>query len=149
MRKFVWPLAVVLSFVLGGAAVLFAEWSQYRQSASLEQVMEATVTTASDAIFDAAVWINGEPVSLPETDEEWETIEHGAITLAESANLIMMPGRAKDWGDWARFSHDLHDAARAAERAALNKNVDEVLQAGDRIYQACTNCHAKYLKPAG
>ena len=148
MRKFAWPLAVMFSFVLGGAASLFAEWSQYRQSASLEQLMEATVTTASDAIFDAAVWINGEPVTLPETDEDWEAIEHGAITLAESANLMMMPGRAKDWGDWRRFSHDLHNAAREAERAAFNKNVDDVLQAGDRVYQACTNCHAKYLKPA-
>lgn len=147
MRKFAWPLAVVGAFVLGGAATLFAEWWQYRQSASLEQLMEATVAPASDAIFDAAVWVNGEPVSLPDTEEEWEQIEHGAITLAESANLILLPGRAKDWGDWRRFAHDMHNAARAAERAAINKNVDEVLQAGDRIYQACTNCHAKYLAP--
>jgi hypothetical protein len=27
--------------------------------------------------------------------------------------------------------------------------VDEVLQAGDQIYQACTNCHRKYLLPEG
>lgn len=148
MRSVWWSLAVVLAFVLGGASVLVAEWSQYRQTASLEQVMEATVTTASNAIFDAVVWVNGEPVNLPKTEADWENVEHGAITLAESADLMMMPGRVKDWGDWRRFAHDLHNGARAAERAALNKNVDEVLQAGDLIYEACTNCHRKYLKPA-
>jgi hypothetical protein len=147
MRKLAWPLAVIAAFVLGGAAILVAEWSQYRQSASMEQLMEATVTPASNAIFDAAVWINGEPVNLPDTDQEWEAVEHGAITLAESANLLLMPGRAEDWGDWRRFAHDLHAGARAAERAALNKDVDQVLQAGDLIYQACTNCHRKYLPP--
>jgi hypothetical protein len=149
MPKFVWPLAIVAAFVLGGAAVLFAEWSQYRQTASLEQLMEATVTPASNAVFDAAVWINGEPVNLPKTAADWEIVEHGAITLAEVSNLLLMPGRAKDWGDWRRYAHDLNAAARAAERAALNKNVDEVLQAGDQIYQACTNCHRKYLLPEG
>jgi hypothetical protein len=147
MRKFLWPLAVIVAFALGGAAVLFAEWSQYRQNASLEQLMEATITPASNAIFDSAVWTNGEPANLPDTDAEWETVEHGAITLAESANLLLMPGRVKDWGEWRRFAHDLHAGARAAERAALNKNVDDVLQAGDLIYQACTNCHRKYLAP--
>ena len=144
-----WPLAVVFAFVLGGAAVLFAEWSQYRHTASLEQLMEATVTPASYAIFDAAVWINGEPVSLPKSDEDWEVVEHGAITLAESANLLLMPGRVKDWGDWRRYSHDMHAAARAAERAALNKDIDGLLQAGDQIYKSCTTCHAKYLTPGG
>lgn len=147
MRKLMWPLALLTTFVLGGAAVLLAEWSQYRQSASLEQLMEATVAPAADAVFNSAVWINGEPVGVPTTEAEWEDVEHGAITLAEASNLLLMPGRLKDVGDWRRFAHDLNAGARAAERAALNKNLDEILQAGDLIYQACTNCHAKYLKP--
>jgi hypothetical protein len=143
-----WPVALLVTFVLGGAAVLFAEWTQYRQSASLEQLMEATIAPAADAVFNSAVWINGEPVGVPTTDLEWENVEHGAITLAESSNLLLMPGRLKDLGDWRRFAHDLNAGARAAERGALNKNLDEILAAGDLIYQACTNCHTKYLPPA-
>ena len=147
MRKLMWPLALLTTFVLGGAAALLAEWSQYRQSASLEQLMEATFAPAADAVFNSAVWINGEPMGVPTTGVEWENVEHGAITLAEASDLLLMPGRIKDVGDWRRFAHDLNAGARAAERAALNQNLDDILQAGDLIYQACTNCHAKYLKP--
>ena len=121
MRKLLWPVALLATFVLGGAAVLFAEWSQYRHSASLEQLMEATVAPAADAVFNAAVWINGEPVGVPTTEADWENVEHGAITLAEASNLLLMPGRLKDVGDWRRFTHALNAGARAAERAALNQ----------------------------
>ncbi len=145
MRKLAWPLAVIVAFVLGAVGALVAEYSQYPQSASLEQLMEATVAESAQVVFDAAVWIDGVPTGVPTTEDEWEHVEHAAITLAGASDLLLMPGRAWDWGDWRRFSQDMNAGARAAERAAYNKNLDEILQAGDQIYQACTNCHRKYL----
>ena len=120
----------------------------FRTVGTLAEVMEANITSASNVIFDAVVYNNGVLEHAPKTDEEWEYVEHGAIALAESANLLLLPGRAVDDGDWVRMTHALADAAVRARDAALAKDVDRLLDAGGVVYESCTTCHAKYLAPA-
>jgi len=105
------------------------------------QIMLAVTIPASDAVFNAAA----EP---PTTDEEWVTVERAALALAESGNLLLIPGRAVDEGEWARFSHILIDTATRAYEAAQAKDIDGVSDAGNAIYEACEGCHKKYMPQA-
>ena len=144
--------SVRTSLVMAGSAVALACTSQpaaqqtrFKPVATVYELMEATVEPASYVIFDAAVWSNGELVGAPTTDEEWVAVEHGALTLAESGNLLMMAPRAMDDGPWMQMSLALVDAAMAAYKAAQSKDVEKVLHAGSAVYDTCTNCHATYL----
>jgi hypothetical protein len=117
----------------------------FRPVGNLAEVMEATVAPSSTVIFDAVVYNNGVLERAPRTNEEWEAVEHGAIALAESANLLLLPGRPMDNDGWVTMTHALSAAAVKAQKAALAKNIDELLDAGGAIYDTCTACHAKYL----
>ncbi|MGH2400966.1 MAG: hypothetical protein ACRDF6_14110, partial [bacterium] len=54
----------------------------------------------------------------PKDDKEWAMVQRSAIVLAESGNLLMMRGRARDQGDWIKYSRMLVDAGAAAYKAA-------------------------------
>ena len=43
--------------------------------------------------------VNLPALEAPETDEEWTAIRDSAAIIAESGNLLLMPGRARDQGD--------------------------------------------------
>ncbi|WP_157994470.1 hypothetical protein [Peristeroidobacter agariperforans] len=102
------------------------------------QIMLAITIPASETVFNAAA----EP---PTTDEQWVSVERAALTLAESGNLLLIPGRAVDQGEWLRFSQMLIDTAGQAYEAAQAKDIDGVSEAGNTIYEACEGCHKKYL----
>jgi hypothetical protein len=136
-------------------AVLFALLSSVGCSrteltpiATVEQIMETTVEPVADKVFDAAVWVNGEQVGGPKTDEDWKMVEANALMLAETGNLLLMGSRMKDQTGWVTRTQAMMDAANAAAKAAAAKNTDAVFTAGGKIYQACTGCHLQYINPA-
>jgi hypothetical protein len=116
----------------------------YRTFLSVKDLMDATVEPNADGVFDSAVWVNGVATGVPTTDEEWEAVEHHALTLAEVANLLMMPGRAKDQGPWMDQARKLQDVAMAAAKATQTKSLEEMLKVGGPIDVACDNCHKLY-----
>jgi hypothetical protein len=82
----------------------------------------------------------------------WEAVENSALTLADSAELLMTPGRKCSNGrevplanaDWAQLVNGLREASMVAYKAALTKNQDSMLMASDVLAQSCSNCHNKY-----
>jgi len=113
--------------------------------ATLEQIMETTVEPVSDRVFDAAVWENGVQVGGPRTDEDWKLVKANAMMLAETCNLLLMPGRAKDEGGWVIRTQAMKEAALEAAKAADAKDTDAIFLAGGHIFQACTACHLQYI----
>jgi hypothetical protein len=137
------------NYFLAAAAVLFlatisCSRTPYKPILSVKDLMDATIEPNADGVFDSAVWVNGVPTGVPMTDAEWEAVEHHALTLAEAANLLMMPGRAKDQGPWMAQALDLQTVAMAAAKAAQTKKIDEMLKAGGPIDVVCDNCHKLY-----
>ncbi len=65
----------------------------------------------------------------PKTEAEWTALEGQALMLAESANLLMMPGRARDQKQWMADAKLMLDAGAAAVKAVKNKNVEADLGA--------------------
>jgi len=113
--------------------------------ASVDQVMDAIVIPSSQAIFDAVVYENGALVAAPKTDDDWYRLQMHAFAVAEAGNLLLIPPRAKDAGDWATFSKALTESAAEVTKAAEAKDLERMLSAGSDVYRACVNCHAKYI----
>jgi hypothetical protein len=116
-----------------------------RAVASVDQVMDGIIIPSSQRVFDAVVYVNGVLEQSPKTDDDWFNLQMNALAVAEAGNLLMLPPRAKDNGEWQTFSRALVDSAYRAAQAAEAKNLDLVLQTGGEMYNACTACHEKYL----
>ncbi len=80
----------------------------------------------------------------PTNDNEWATARRGAVTLAESGNLLMMRGRARDQGDWMKDAKMLADAGTAAYKAAEAKDVKALAAVAGALDASCTTCHQQY-----
>jgi hypothetical protein len=66
----------------------------------------------------------------PKDDAEWKTVENAAVAIAETANLITLPGRLREDGkpvpsgraDWNKFAEGLVTAGNACLKAAKMKS---------------------------
>ena len=124
-----------------------ASGPEYHLAADVKQLMNWVLDPSSDVIWGAVgttITAEGEKEHLPETDEQWTAVRDAAAMVAESGNLLLMPGRARDQGDWAKHAHDLTKAAQAAIAAAEAKDKDSLFTAGGDIYLICTACHEQY-----
>lgn len=128
---------------------------EYHQVADVKQVMNWILDPSSDVIWGAVGSITTEAGTqelAPETDEQWTAIRDAAVIIAESGNLLLMPGRARDQGDWTKHAHELTRTAQEAITAAEAKDKDSLFTAGGDIYLVCTACHQQYaldLKKVG
>lgn len=119
----------------------------YRAVADLKQLMNWVIDPAAQTVWKSVGTVVEEEVRdfAPTTDEEWAQIRNAAATLAESGNLLMMDGRARDHGEWMTKARRLIDMANEARKAAAARDADALFAAGGRIYEACADCHAKYM----
>ena len=53
----------------------------------------------------------------------------------------------RDRDSWNKAADGLYEATAMMFKAVESKNVDGVLDAGDRIDKACETCHLKYWYP--
>ena len=109
-----------------------------RPVATIKQLMHAIVIPASDGVFKAA----GEP---PTSDAAWTTIQLQALAVAEGGNLLMVGNRPAGRADWPKLARAMVDAAAETAAAAEKKNGDALSAAGDKLYDTCEACHAKYM----
>src|SRR5579863_847853 len=89
------------------AAALPAQAPAYELVGSVREIMIDIVYPTSDALF----YIERSP---PKTEVEWNAIRNQALMLAESGNLLMLPGRARDQANWTRDARTMIQSARAA-----------------------------------
>ncbi len=91
----------------------------------------------SDAIFYITT-------RTPDNEAGWIELQAKTLALAESANLLMMPGRARDQDRWMADAKLMLDAGRAAFRAARAKDMPALEALSDQLYESCTSCHQHY-----
>lgn len=139
--------------------------------ASLLQLMRAIDFPHSNVIFDTQT---KDPAAKPaekKGDDEsasakfssmyggWEAVENSSLALAESAHLILIPGRVCSNGkpvpveneDFKKFTQGLVDAGMAAYKAAQSKNLEAMNEVSGTVADACAQCHEVYRDngPAG
>jgi hypothetical protein len=119
----------------------------YKPVATNLELMESIVAHAAEEYWQSVrfvVDLNGETAYVPETDEDWEEVWAAGVSLAESGNLLMMPPRAVD-DEWIRLAGEMVDAGAEAAAAALSRDPEAVLAAGEVVYNVCVACHERYV----
>lgn len=104
---------------------------------TMSDLMVKIIYPSSDAVFYITT-------RQPKTEAEWGELQGKTLALAESANLLMMPGRARDQDRWMQDSKLMLDAGIAAYRAARSKDVAALEAVNDQLYTSCTSCHQHY-----
>lgn len=138
MKNHGWILICAGLLMLVLAKVGSAQSPGVQPVGTVRQLMLGMVGPASDVIFSV-------PRKAPKDDMEWAAVQNSALILGESANLLVMPSRAKDKGDWMKFAKQLNDAGAEAFKAANAKNAAALEDIGNKLDAACEACHEKYL----
>ncbi len=79
----------------------------------------------------------------------WDIVDYAGIALAESAPLMLTPGRRCENGkpvpvndpDWIRFSKEMAEVGRRAYRASQSRNQEKVSDISGDVADSCLNCH--------
>ena len=130
---------------------------------NLAQVMRGIPFTFSNIVFDAQAEDPGAPrkpaevtAGATETFKNvyggWQEVENSALALAETANLLMIPGRLCENGKpvpvqdetYRKAVEGLAQAGQAAYKAAQSKSMDAIIEVSDTVATACANCHEPY-----
>ena len=139
------------------------------------EIMESIVMPSAQAIWDAVgvdVTAQGTIEKKSQNDEEWAALRAAAVTLAESSNLLVVPGRhaappgarsenpdaelepaaidaliEKDHPSWVAHSAVLHATALQAIGAIDARNIDQITEVGGAIDEACEGCHLQFWYP--
>jgi hypothetical protein len=134
--------------------------------ATLLQLMRGILFPSSNVIFAAQDDLSKyapardpsmSPNPLSSTYGGWEAVENAALALAESANLIVLPGRMCSNGkpvpvrraDWMKYAQGLRTAGLAAYKAAQSRNQDAMVEVSGTVADACSACHDVYREKSG
>ena len=82
----------------------------------------------------------------------WLAVENAALALAESANLLLIPGRKCSNGvtaptkdpAWEKFVQDVRDASMKSYAAAKAKDQDQMIATAETLSATCSGCHRKW-----
>jgi len=124
-------------FIFFIASIAIAQAPEYQPIGNMSQLMVDIIYPASDALFYVER-------AKPQNDREWGVLRGTALTLAESGNLLMMPGRARDQGDWIKDAKLLVDVGAAAYKAAQKHDLQAILDLNDQLNTSCIKCHVQY-----
>jgi hypothetical protein len=127
-------IAVVLGVVMAATLVSAADSASPQATTNLSEMMTRIVQPSSDAVF----YVSRTP---PQTDEDWRRLENQTLMLAESANLLLMPGYVQAQEQWLRDSLLMRNAAVAAYKAAQTKDLAALEELNNALYESCENCH--------
>lgn len=119
----------------------------FRLVGTTHEIMEGVVAPPAEVIWTSVSTVvdaDGVHENVPQNDAEWEVVEHAAVALAESTNLLLLEGRARE-GGWTAHLDDLVTAALAVREAAVDQSSEAVFETGEQVYDACTACHEEYI----
>ena len=137
-------LTLGLAFALAAPA-----FGQPKTLLSVRDVMRHIVNPAAETYWKHTGVIDTEAGSddrTPTSEADWKETIDAAAQVMEAGNLLMLEGRARDpGGPWMKYAQALVEAGAEGMAAAQAKDHDKVFDAGGHIYDACYNCHGRYI----
>jgi hypothetical protein len=131
--------------------------------ANLAQLMRGIPFTFSNIIFDAQSADPGKPIASADISAGataayasvyggWQQVENSALALAETANLLLIPGRLCENGkpvpidreDFRQAADGLKVAGMAAYKAAQSRDLDAMVDVAGTVSDSCAQCHEPY-----
>jgi hypothetical protein len=106
---------------------------------TMMELMRSMVYPAANEVLLAAA-------RPPRNDQEWMTVQRSAVLLAESGNVLMMPGRTRgdQGGEWQKHARMLVEAGGAAYKAAKAKDIAALMAVDAPLNASCVGCHKQY-----
>jgi cytochrome c556 len=108
-----------------------------RNVATMSDLMVKILYPYADALFYIET-------RTPTSDSEWTALETQTMIFTETANLLMLPGRARDRKQWMDDAKLMLDAGAAALKAVKARDVAAIAALNDQLYTSCTSCHTHY-----
>jgi hypothetical protein len=124
--------ALVLVLIAGIASTAAAQIV-----GTMSELMIHVIYPTSDAVFYIST-------RTPTTDQEWEVLKGQTLMLAESANLLMLPGHMRDRTRWMDDARLMQVVGEKAFKAAKAHDVPALEALSDELYESCTTCHMHY-----
>lgn len=81
---------------------------------------------------------------FPRNDKEWNDLRRAAARLAEGGALLKQEPRERGNQHWQTWSQSIVDAADATLKAVDARSPNQILAAGEKIYDTCVACHGGY-----
>ncbi len=150
----------------GKPAAAAAAPTPFPPAGNLAQVMRGILFPSSNMVFNVQTTDPGVPVpagaigqgasqSFSWVDwgagiyKGWEIVDYAAIAVADSAPLLLTPGRRCENGrpvpvdrpDWIRFTQEMAEAGRAAYKASQSRSQEAVSDATNQLADSCLHCH--------
>jgi hypothetical protein len=152
-------------------------WGDLAPVVSVKELMKYMIDPVADNIFNAVgstVTRDGIVDVEPKTEEDWDRIRIGAVSLAESASLLKIrrpfapPGDENDSTgpdavelspaqitakverdpvEWNARIEALRNVALEALDVVTRKDVSELWDLGENLDKACEACHRSYWYP--
>jgi hypothetical protein len=141
--------AVTLVGLLIGCGEEEAPGPAYQPVVDTKQFMNWILDPMADVIWGSAgtiTTIEGVEDLAPTTQEGWDAVRNAAATLAETGNLLQIPGHSRG-SDWNEISAGLTQTAVLLIEAAENQNDEQVFDYGGQLYNVCVSCHQLYMLP--
>jgi hypothetical protein len=161
----------------GTTAATPALWGEMKPVVSVKELMRDMLDPIADNIFNAVgtvVTDKGSVDTLPKTDEDWDKIRIGAVTLAEGAYLLKVPRPfappgdlnnstgpnpvelspdqimakvKKDPVEWNARIEALRNVALEVMDIVKKRDASQLWDAGEDLDIACESCHRSYWYP--
>ena len=149
----------------------------FQPVASLQELMLLQVDPSVDPLWESVGTVEtreGIETRQPATEEQWRELHSHALRLVETANLLRIPGRPavvrsgsvpgahiagvldhaeveaavqREWRSFAGHARDLQVSALEALRATEARDAAALLVAGERMQEACEQCHSHFWYP--
>jgi hypothetical protein len=147
----------------------------YLPTATIKDLMTAIIDPSANVVWNAVATVQtleGTEERAPRTAEEWEEVRAGALRLAESANLLLMPGRkvarpheksatpgvelepveiealiAKDPAKFEGLARLLHSTTLETLKAIDARDPQALTAAGEHVNVVCETCHQEFWYP--
>ncbi|HEY2150402.1 MAG TPA: hypothetical protein VGH34_06330 [Vicinamibacterales bacterium] len=144
---------------------------------SVKELMSHMIDPIADNIFDAVWWDTtdkGVVEHRPKSDEDWDKVKTGAVTIVEGIELLKVPRPFAPAGDvnnsvglnppelsptqikakidkdpvlWIAKIQALRNVGLEVLEVVKKKDVDALWQAGGDLDEACEACHLEYWYP--
>lgn len=144
---------------------------------SVKELMQYMIDPISDNIFDAVYWdstAGGVNKHAPKTQEDWDRVMTGAVSLAEGIELLKIPRPWTPAGDvnhstgpnppelspdqiqakldkdpvlWEAKIQALRNATLEIADVVKKKDADQLFVAMKDVDDACEACHLEYWYP--
>jgi hypothetical protein len=152
----------------------------FRPTSTIRELMQSIVAPSAQGLWDSVGRVSdarGTRDLEPKSAEEWAAVRRHAVSLMESTNLLLIPGRHvarageqtlkaedavpgselppseiekrvnQDWRAWTALTQNLHASAASMLDAVDKKDVARLESGGSDLDGVCESCHLVFWYP--